>query len=208
MNIKTIILTIIFTLCLSVAAEAALMRYDNQITFADALTDDTVITFEGLSGNQGTNLSIANVDFDVPRASYVYNIEAPSNYLVAANSGEVYIRLDQGSHALGMEIGWLWSDPHSIRYYLVGTEGILENGDISPFSVNQFNTVDTFFIGWTSDDAEISYLALLPDDSSYYIAVDNVTCGSPVPIPGAMWLFISGLFMFKRKFKKIINKHP
>jgi hypothetical protein len=191
---RKIIIFLAVAMFLPVMARAELVRYDNRNSFQSAIENETVLTFEGLSGIQGKEFEIEDVTFDFWRAGYAQSYWAPSTYLIAGNGGEVFINMNQSTGAFGLEIGWHNSDPHPIRYYLNREDdSVIESGTLSPVNLGYFNSDDTFFIGWTSDEQDIGYLALLPDDSSYYICIDNVIYGSPVPIPGAIWLLGTGL---------------
>ncbi len=149
--------------------------------------------------NSGAVESIAFDDFTVsstPVATKVINADAYYGVFNTTPEGENYLYIDTDEGYVGSTATFVFDSPKtSIGFDYTGfnesgsTFDLSINGDTYSLAMNPNDPTSAFW-GYTSEQSFSSFSFTTSSDSGY--SFDQVTY-SEIPVPAAIWLFVSGL---------------
>jgi hypothetical protein len=206
---KTCLLGALCMLVLSVSANAAIITYTDETSFLAALsgptstldfdstTVDTLIPSGNSLGGITFTYNISGLDMKVVND---YDTTSPNNYLGMDDAGnfDLFIAGDEFSmsfaspvNAVGLYI--VSGDPlFASDVSLNTTAGSALNSDVVDVALEDGGLA--YYIGLISDtafsSADLTFDAAAVE--AFLYSVDDITT-SAVPLPGAIWLFGSGL---------------
>jgi hypothetical protein len=206
---KLRLLCVMYTLLLSVSANAAIITYTDEASFLAALSGPAS-TLDFDSTSVGTLIPSGN---SLGEVTFTYNISgldmkvvndfdttSPNNYLGINDAGnfDLFIAGDEFSMSFASPV-------NAIGLYIISGDPLL-SGDVSLLT-SAGNALNSGVVDITLGDGGLAYYIGLISDTAFTSAdiafdagaietflysVDDITT-SVVPIPGAVWLFGSGL---------------
>ena len=206
---KLRLLCVLCTLLLSVSANAAIITYTDEASFLAALSGPAS-TLDFDSTSVGTLIPSGN---SLGGVTFTYNISgldmkvvndfdttSPNNYLGLDDAGnlDLFIAGDEFSMSFASPV-------NAIGLYIVSGDPLLA-GDVS-LDTSAGSALNSDVVDVTLGDGGLAYYIGLMSDTAFTSAdltfdaeavekflysVDDITT-SVVPIPGAVWLFGSGL---------------
>lgn len=206
---KLRLLSVLCTLLLSVSTNAAIITYTDEASFLAALSGPAS-TLDFDSTSVGTLIPSGN---SLGEVTFTYNISgldmkvvndfdttSPNNYLGLDDAGNLDLFI------AGDEFSMSFANPvNAIGLYIVSGDPLLA-GDVS-LDTSAGSALNSDVVDVTLGDGGLAYYIGLMSDTAFTSAdltfdaeavekflysVDDITT-SVVPIPGAVWLFGSGL---------------
>lgn len=177
--------------------QADLLFFTDRASFESALSSPVVHDFESTAnGALGNIFSIGDARVVSTNNSGIFGTTgfgSTSRVVGSQNGGSVRVELNPGFRALGMEIGELFGS-RTDTFSLVGENGVLDSGSLSVAHVGQFQTPNTTFYGWISEDEDI--VSITWDGG--FETIDTLTyanfSGQAVPEPTSFFLLALALF--------------